>query len=240
MSLPSDADIKTVSVRIPVASTLDWGLNHDLKKIARGESDTGIVLALRDVAQAASAIGKDEILGSLAEMLETLWPTNPWIIEKTIDGLLQLGPNRSYAEASQYLSQLGKIFRSVGRKVTADQLAKLVLRGDSYSRAGVNALAIFFNEQPEHANRLELGKLFRKSGHEVIAWYCDFRTEFLHLSSIEMFSLLVSKKPVRLRYGRLELLRTDETKEFWFHKWPNRGDVVLLDFLIESPENVEN
>ena len=221
---------KTVALWIPETASLVSGLDGQLKRIARGEDEASMVLALRELLLAAFAVGKETVLGSLFSLLQTLRPS-PWAIEKTINALVGFKPNPWFYETSQMLPHLHSMIKAVGNLLTSDQVFRVVARGPSFSRTGVNALALLFDCHPQHARSLNLAAKFRQADLDDVAWYCDLRARYPGMDSIAFWGALGSNKLGELKSGDLELIRTEQAQDYIRSKWPNRGDSVFLDCL---------
>jgi hypothetical protein len=220
----------TVALWVPETASLGSGLDGQLKRIARGEDEASMVLALRELLLAALAIGKETVLESLFSLLQTLSPS-PWAIEKTINALVGFKPNPWFYETSQMLPHLHSMIKAVGNLLTSDQVFRVVARGPSFSRTGVNALALLFNYHPQHALALKLAERFRQADLDDVAWYCDLRARYPKMDSIAFWGALGSDKLGELKFGDLELIRTEQAQEYIRGKWPNRGHSVFLDCL---------
>ncbi|MCK1719887.1 hypothetical protein [Bradyrhizobium sp. 141] len=84
-------------------------------------------------------------------------------IDLVLDEVLSLG-NRIWAtlEGNALAELLYMLARSYGGQFSLEQIGKLVLRGDGYSRTGINALGIMYDEFPERMKALKLGEMFER------------------------------------------------------------------------------
>jgi hypothetical protein len=97
----------------------------------------------------------------------------------------------------------------------------MVLREESYSRAGLVALGILYDDFPDHMRSLNLPNYF--IGVEPrVAYYCAFREAFPRETSVNVFTDPGSFTFACLRYVQPEM--------FW-DKYANRGPSALLDYL---------
>lgn len=223
-----------VTVHINETQTLEFGLDSELPRIASGEHEATLVLALRDLASTARAANNVNVVRKIFELLDEVdAPSRAWALEKTIDALIGLGVHTGFWQTQQYVPQLIAIVERVGGTFTSEQMLRLVARGDTYSRAGLYGLAALYDHWPEQAKALGLGGKFRAIGLDNVAWYCDLREAYLGKTSIWLWSKL-PKLPNR--FNALELAKGGEAEYRITSGWPNRGDSILLDYLVVADD----
>jgi hypothetical protein len=106
-----------------------------------------------------------------------------------------------------------------------------VIRGDSYSRTGINALGIMYDQFPEHMKTLLLGELFRDHDDWRITYFCNLRDKY---AGVSVFALMTSDYDCSLESYNLH----PSVKDRGHDRWANRGDCALLDYAYEvlSPD----
>jgi hypothetical protein len=106
-----------------------------------------------------------------------------------IDEVLRLG-NRIWGtlEGNAVSELVYMLARSFGEHFSSDQIHKLVIRGDSYSRVGINALGIMYDEYPEHMKSLRLGEFFRNHDDWRVAYFCNLRDKYPGMTVVALMS----------------------------------------------------
>lgn len=211
------------TVWVPESHTVSAGLDCELKKIARWEGSAQLALSLRDAMHAAFAIGDSHMVLVLADALASC-----------ADGLGQAGLNAVIDEAIKLGDRIrmtyggnvvaDKLFTMVRRRgavIDAETIDRLVLRGDSYSRAGLTSLAILYDDYFQHIRSLGLPHRY-SSMERHLAYYCAFRE-----AHPEHHSGDVSVDPSAFTFAGLRYCQPDM---FW-DKYANRGPSALLDCL---------
>lgn len=220
----------TITLRLPAERTLATGLDHDLAEIATGRHPAAMVLALRGVLAVASGWENATIAQGLVELLgRTDYPSRDWTIRMIVDQLSAAGPNVFYWQAQQYLPILLALVRTAGDALTRDDVLHLVQRGEVYSRVGINALSVLYDEWPEHAASLGLPEAFGTAGLDPAAWYAAMRERFPGQRNFGMF--LAGQPDGDLVHDGATLRIDQDLRDHLIAKWPNRGESVLLDCL---------
>ncbi len=227
---------ETLAIRIPLVNTLEHGLNHALPAIVTGANSNAMILSLRNIlAQAGGWENRKVAEGVIGLLNDIHGPSRDWALERIIGDLLDLGQNALYWEAQQSLPLLFALIEKAGDTFTAEQVFKMVARGDTYSRTGLNALSFLFEHWHEHAVELALPKLFGSRGLPELAWYTAMRERFHHKG---MFAYHILDQQERdLRFESAFLVLDEDARDYIFLKYPNRGDTVLLDALRYDPTN---
>ena len=223
---------ETTPHHIDVSSTLKNGLAGELRNIAQWQTDTQLVLTVNDAIRTAASIYDFDVLNHLVALLDKLDVVNEeFPVNLVIERALELGVSLwATNEGNQASSTLYAICRHFGQSFTAEQIWRMVTRGESCSRTGINALGILYDEHFEHTIKLNLVPLFLEHPDLRIAFYCNMRercpgrklSECLHEAYGSQFASLTLDP-------RLE--------EDLLHIWPNRGDSVLLDYLYLGPKS---
>jgi hypothetical protein len=116
------------------------------------------------------------------------------------------------------------ICRHFGQSFSADQVWRMVTRGDSISRTGLNALSILYTYAFEHTRGLGLVDLFAAHEDQRGAFYCYLRELHPKKEFLECID-----EGYDLRFAGLAI--DPSLKDVLIQKWPNRGDSVILDYL---------
>lgn len=220
---------KTVTVHIPIDHTLQSGLDNRLKRIARWETDIQLVLSLTDTLRTAVSVGSESVMTSLTGILEQVDRTfQDFPVETLIDEVIRLGPRIwGTLEGYQISKPLYTFCREFGNRFSTDHIRRLVIRGNTYSRTGINALGLLYDNFPEHIASLNLIKKLGKEADPRVIYYCRLRERYLGKKSIE---LLASSTDFTI--GDLTL---DPKILSWLHdRWANRGDSAFLDYVIQK------
>ncbi|MGY4501697.1 hypothetical protein ACVWYH_005654 [Bradyrhizobium sp. GM24.11] len=116
--------------------------------------------------------------------------------------------------------------RSYGGQFSLEQIGKLVLRGDGYSRTGINALGIMYDEFPERMKALKLGEVFEPHDDWRVSYFCKLREKHL---GVPVIALITGGYDCSVDGRDLHPI----ARERGLSKWANRGDCTILDFAYE-------
>lgn len=214
------------SHKIPVTETLRAGLNGKLRKIAQWETNTQLVLTVNDAIRTAASVYDYKVLNHLVALLDNVGIVNDdFPINLVIEQALSLGPDLwGTHPGNQASSTLYAICRHFGRNFSGDQIRRMVTRGESCSRTGINALGILYDQFFDHIATLNLVSLFLGHADQRVAFYCHLREQFPKASFFECLD--------RASNAEFAGLTIDpRLQEDVMGKWPNRGDSVILDYL---------
>jgi hypothetical protein len=229
----------SLSVRIPADLRLDdQALGKALPAIAEGRPASSMVLALRGVLQVAHGWENQTIARGIVELLgRTQFPSRDWTIGKVVDELVRFGPGVPYWQAQQMLPILLALVENGADALSREQVIRMVKRGDSYSRVGLNALALLYDHWPDHAASLGLPHAFAQAGLGPVAWYTAMRERF---SGKQAFGHFLAGQPDGdLNHVGLTLRIDQRLRDYLVSKWPNRADSVLLDCLFEMKADAD-
>lgn len=221
----------STTIRIPRDQKIDAAaLEGELTAIAEGRSASAMVLALRGVLEVAHGWENHAIARGVVELLgRTNFPSRDWTIDHVIAELVRIGPGVPYWRAQRMLPILLGLVETGGDTLTREQVIRIVRRGESYSRVGMNALEQLYDKWPDHASSLGLPDAFAEIGLDELSWYTAMRERF---PGRTMFGLsLVNEPDQNLTYRGLTLRIDQELRDYLLSKWPNRADTVLLDAL---------
>ncbi len=227
--LAMDGMPELVTHHIPASATLQNGLKHELREIAQWSTRTQLVLTLHDAIRTSAAVYNYRVLDHLVALLDDIGIVNEHFpINIVIEQAIALGDSlRGTHDGNQASSTLYAICRHFVKNFSADHIWRMVTRPESLSRTGINALGILYDEAYEHISRLQLVPLFMTHSDKRIAFYCHLREL---LPKARFFACLDSLHD--LRFAGLAI--HPSIKEDLMSKWPNRGDSILVDYLVSS------
>jgi hypothetical protein len=208
---------------VPESQTVAAGLDRELKKIARWEGSSQLALSLRDALHAAVAIGDRRMMLLLAKAIASCADgLGQAGLNAVIDEAIKLGDRmRGTDEGNAVADQLFAMVRRSGAVVDAETVDRLVLRGDSYSRAGLTSLAIMYDDYFQHIRSLGLPSRYVDVEPRV-AYYCAFRE-----AHPEHHSGDVTVDPSDFTFAGLRYRQPD----LHWDIYANRGPSALLDNL---------
>ncbi len=208
---------------VAMDKTIDRGLNGEWAAIARWKGETQLTLTLLDALRSAAALYDYRLIERLTEILSDRSPSHcDALLAAVIGEAIRLGDRmRGTSEGNEVSPRLFALVRKVGSRVSPMTLRNIVIRGDSYSRAGLSALGILYDDFPGHMHSLGLPSYFL-SIEPRVAFYCAFREAFgSDFTDPGEFTF------AGLRYAR---------PVSFLEKYANRGPSALLDYL----ERVDN
>jgi len=211
---------------VPKQQTVSAGLSGELKSIARWKGETQLILSLLDALRSAAATCDRTTVDVLTAIISAKAPTvADASLNALIDQAIKLGDRmRGTPEGNEVADQLFALVRRHGARVSLPTVHDLVIRGDSYSRAGVTALGILYDEFFEHMASLNLPNYFLKIEPRV-AFYCALREAFPAQKATNLFV-----DPTGFVFAGLEYKQPD----MFYHKYANRGPSALLDYLVPN------
>lgn len=218
---------KTQDVYFSASNDFAFGLINEIKLIASGLSFTQLQLDLKACLTSAFLLGNEEVYGKLAELALDVAKTNELEINKIIDDLIILGVRAwGSTEGNRKANILYNFCRTYGDKFLTAHIYKMVSRGSSYSRVGIIALGILYDEYPMYIKSLQLPILFKSHFDIRIRYYCLLRERYVGMKSLE----LSFNKTIDYKIDNLYIPEMDKLDLYL--KWPNRGDSSILDYLV--------
>ncbi|HWA76840.1 MAG TPA: DUF4365 domain-containing protein [Polyangiaceae bacterium] len=214
---------------ISLSDTLVAGLDLNLKAAARWEGETQLTLSLLDALRASVSIHHGVAIDALIGLVEAVAPrVADASLNVLIKEALRLGERlRGTAEGNVIANQLFSLVRKFGERISVTTVTALVLRGDSYSRTGLIALGILYDDHSAHMRALGLPGLLSLSNPDV-AYYCAWREACPEARSSNALS-----NPGAFTFAGLAYHQPDS---YW-DKYANRGPSALLDYLVPlNPE----
>jgi len=212
------------TLKIPVHRTLDKGLELDLQEIARWRGKTQLLLSLLDALRAAAATRQLTMVTTITDLVAQMGEgLGEKVLQSVVAEVLMLG-NRMWGteEGNEVMWRLFSFLRKFGDRVNLDTVKRLVLRGESYSRTGINALGILYDSFPDHIQSLGLPAAFNDIDPRV-AYYCAFR----ETAQIEPTFM---PEPGSFEFAGLRYERPEGHE----NKIANRGVSALLDHLVPT------
>ena len=227
MHQPDIEKTKSIDVFIPATSDFASGLKNKLKSIAAGLNHTQLQLDLKASLSSAFLLGDQEIYEKLSQLAIDITKTNSLEINRVIDDLIQLGIKAwGTVDGNKKSDILFSFCRKSGDRFSAKQIEKMVVRGSTYSRVGIIALGILYDEYPQHLKTLNLPQIFETYDDDPrIKYYCLLRERYLGRSSLDIW------QDPKIDYCIGNLNIREEDRELLYLKWPNRGDSTILDYL---------
>jgi hypothetical protein len=211
---------------------LDNSASEQLKFIARGVHPIARGAQIRDLVRFALETHDHDLVGAANKLLfKYREDISHFPLDLLVDEILSIG-NRIWGtiEGNALSELLYLLARLYGDNFTKEQIKKLVLRGDSYSRTGINALGIMYDEFPEKMRGLRLGDHFRTHDDWRVAYFCNLRDKY---PGVSVFGLMTGEYDCAL--DGCDLLPS--VKDSGFNKWANRGDCAILDYAYKIAES---
>jgi hypothetical protein len=215
----------TLHLEIPDGNRLELGLRDTLRPIARWQTGLQVTLSLKDCARVASFSGNVKVLSAVARLMsESAGMLDTGVLQVIIRQVISLAEASWRSHEGWELSQaLFTFCREAGNLFDVTDIANLVVRESTYSRTGITALGLLYDNFLEHLQPFCLPKYFEQSGDWRIAYYCALREKYPGKKSEEV----LFGKTTEFAIGSLTVSLTD--RDEWLHKWANRGDSFILE-----------
>jgi Domain of unknown function (DUF4365) len=212
-------------------SALDENGSGELQKIARGIHPISLVANIRDLIRIALETRNPGLAGMANQLLVRHRGVSAYLpVDLILDEVLAIGP-RIWAteEGNALLELLYPLAHSYGDRFTREQVRRLVLREDTYSRTGINTLGITYEKFPEHMKSLRLVELFEGHADNRVAYFCKLREKYPGVAVPDLMS------------GRYDcaidgLDIHPSARDNAVNAWANRGDCAILDYVCEMEE----
>jgi hypothetical protein len=221
---------KTLEVNIHKSSLFSDRLANEIISIATWHNNTQKLITLFDLANLSVKLYDDKLSDILFEYIETLEKErehdHPDII---VDRVIELGTGIwATLEGNKRSQQLFDFIRRNGNKLTKEHVSKLILRVESYSRTGINALAVLYEEFPQHALALKLPDVF-KNANDLVYYYCVLRERNIQAQG---FFWVINVTDFRVNNYTIDDSRflSDIMDNI-----ANRGDSAILDYVVYKP-----
>ncbi len=216
---------KTWTHWVPEAQTIESGLSGELKNIAAWRGETQLTLSLMDALRASAGTYNGSMVKDVIHLIDKHAPE---IADASLDILIEeavlLGDRmRGTREGNVIADALFFLARKYGDKVSRATVCNLVLRGESYSRTGLIAMSLLYDEHLEHMRTLALPDFLQADWPDV-AFYCAFRES---PSGVGFFA----KPSASFTFAGLAFRESDR----FFDNFANRGASAILDHLTRAP-----
>ncbi|HYV95302.1 MAG TPA: DUF4365 domain-containing protein [Chitinophagales bacterium] len=231
-SIYDSSEKKKLTVRIPQSNDFVSGLEREIVSIATWENTTQLYIALRDLANLSLRLYDEPLSRLLFDYLGTCKSatiSDPNYLDSIIERVIELGTSIWATHEGNKVSQmLYKFIREQGDRLNANHVSKLIVRGEDFSRTGLNALGILYDCYPKHTASLNLTKRFENLEDPRLYYYCTIRERYLGVKS----PLWLSEKN-DLTVGKFKCDLSSVNKSI-LDKWANRGDSVIFDYVYET------
>jgi hypothetical protein len=216
--------IEVHALRVPRENELRRGLAGELRDIARHRMPDQLWLGMRDVLRSAIALRDEHSSTILAELLASAQGYAQRPIAELLDEVLGLG-SRIWAtdEGNRVSRVLFGLCRALGGEFSVEDVRRLVVRGDAYSRIGVNALGILYDEHPAQMRALGLPRAF-EADEPRIRYYCLLRERNAGQPSTALLS-------ADTKFDIDGMTVDPSARDDLLLKWANRGDSAILDYV---------
>lgn len=221
----------SVLVKVPEGNKLDLSFQDQLPEIALGVTQGSQLMAVQKLFEVFSSKYDAAALALASDLLEHLGEgSHIAVFNGTIDKLIKMGPHLSRVDSQKFGKALVDLTRRFGERLDVDQILKMVVRGDTYSLAGLDGLLGLYDGFPDHAKSLDLACRFDDLELYELSWYCRFREAHAKLDSMSIW-LKISELETACKTGAGILHIPDEDRAYCTSKWPNRADAVYLQSL---------
>jgi hypothetical protein len=223
-----EAAILTSDARLAIPATelrtLDADSNRQLMAIARGDHPYAVSSLVRGLLRIAVTTKEEYLLGVCTNILVHFEDGNAYVPpSEVVETALSLGDKIYQTSAgNSVMSLLLYLAQSSVSKFTVADIEKLVRRGESYSRSGVNVLSALYDEDAVYVSSLKLPELFADDWR--VSYFCQLRERFPGRS----FGSLLDGD-----YNSLQGYKVDERADVW-DKSLTRGASALLDFVYRT------
>jgi hypothetical protein len=222
---------KSISIPVPLKNNFVIALDNEIVSIANWENTTQLYIALKDLANLSLQLYNSELSTTLFDCLEKFEINNPIdakYIDLLIEKVLSIGLSIWVTNEGNKLSQLlFKFIMEHGDRLNINHVSKLVIRDNTCSRTGINALGVLYDNFPNHALSLKLTEKFNNFTDKRLHYYCTIREKYLNSKSpswlLQTSNLTIGKLKVDFSPIKTDL----------YDKWANRGDSVILDYIFE-------
>jgi len=207
---------------------LDESGSGELQKIARGIHPISLVTQIRDLVRIALEMQNPALAGLANQLLVRYRGQSAYLpVDLVLDEVLALGLRIWATEEGNAVSDLlYALAREHGDLFTREQIRRLVLRGDTYSRTGINTLGLMYERFPEQMKRLQLIELFKDHKDDRVAYFCKLREKYPGVSVVNLMSGSYDCEIDGLNVH-------PDAQDRALNTWANRGESALLDFVYD-------
>ncbi|WEK52930.1 MAG: DUF4365 domain-containing protein [Candidatus Cohnella colombiensis] len=225
VSLPA-----TEVVEIPKVNTIESGLSGEWKHIAKKETDFQYRKLLFEVEQMINLQEHQSMAKAFRELLNNRIESGRSLVLTTIgdivDKVVGLGLEIRGTEDGWEVSQiLFRICREFGEYFTKDHIFKIVVLKDTYSRVGLSALELLYDNYFSHTSSLRLPDAF--IDYFDIQYYCRLRERYPGVTGIVM----ACANPMEYDWNIDGYGLSYKTLDILPNKYANRGPMAFLHYL---------
>jgi hypothetical protein len=228
----NEKETKSLTINVNQINDFIYGLRHEIVSIATWKNKTQLFLAIRDLANLSLTLYNNKLSQILFDYLDEFDATNENELNyfnTIVDIVIGLGTTIWATPKGNNITQLlFNFIRENGNKLNANNIEKLLIRGNDCSRTGVNALGILYDNFPKHTVSLNLIQKFEKFCDKRLHFYCTIREQYIDLKS----PMWLIKDNIDLTVGKLKADFSSINTSI-FDKWANRGDSVIFDYIYE-------
>jgi hypothetical protein len=146
-------------------------------------------------------------------------------LDVIVQEAILLGNNlKGTPEGLAISQQLLSLVRTYGDKISLFTVDAIVRRDESYSRTGLIALGILYDEFFAHVSALELPSHFVDLELPEVGYYCALREANLEKASLDFMD-----GPGEFRFAGLEFSCPSDI--YFGNKYANREPSAILDYL---------
>ncbi|SHG44228.1 protein of unknown function [Bradyrhizobium erythrophlei] len=209
-------------------SPLDRIGNEQLKTIARGIHPVARATQLRDLIRFALETHDHELVAAANGLLNRYRKELSYFpVHLVVEEVLSIsGRIWGTLEGNALSELLYMLARSFGDHFTREQIRRIVLREDTYSRTGINVLGILYDEFPDRMKDMLLGEFFSDHYDQRISYFCNLREKY---RGIPVFGLMTGDYDCALDGHDVD----PSVKDRGADRWANRGDCAILDYVFQ-------
>lgn len=229
-SILTSASPATMVVEIPKVNTIQSGLSGEWKYIAKKETNYQYKKLLQEVEFMMKLQEQESMANAFKELLhnkiesdrDLALTTISQIVAKVVELGLAIRGTENGWEVSQVLF---RICRQFGEYFTKDHIFKIVVLQEAYSRIGLIALELLYDNYFSHTSNLQLPDAF--IDYTDIQYYCKLRERYPGVTGIVM----ACGKPKEYDWNIDGIGLSYDTLDFLPNKYANRGPMAILHYL---------
>lgn len=226
-----DSKHSTIVIKIPVIKELHWGLNGQLKTIAKQKTWVSHTRLINKLIHSATEMKKIEMKEYLINEMERdgqEYARQFIQIEDILEKVEELGQKiRGTLDGNIVQDTLYTVCREFGDYFTLDDVLRIVFREGNLSMAGLTALSILYDTYPVHMRGLNIPNTLMKEydmeSNFHLYYYCKLREKYIDKEDVD-FSSKNDELEMEIDGYILDDYFYDE---FW-SVYPNRGTAFFI------------